>query len=140
MFKEKKQQQVFEGSGTKETLITIDTTIDPDGKWLKMEDPPVLLSPDEYAGQKQQQQNSTSEGGKTNLKKIIIDEVRFLPSNTFFHLVIHPSESVDNVPSGFAGCYLRYQGLVAQGNCFILIVVSFITHLCIPIESWEQTG
>ena len=101
---EKKQQQVFEG--TKETPITIDSTTDADEKRLKMEDPSVLLAPDEYAGQKRKRQNSTSEGGK---RKKIIDEVRFV--DLYYILFIWVELiSVDNVPSGLAGCYQRYQG------------------------------
>ena len=71
--KQHPQQQVFEG--TKETPITIDATIDADEKRLKMEDPSVLLAPDDYAGQKRKRQSSTSEGGK---RKKIIDEVRYV--------------------------------------------------------------
>ena len=54
----------------------------------------------------QAQYNSTSEGGKRNK---IIDDVRSLTSTTFFSFgLIHPF--VDNVPSGSACCYQRYQG------------------------------
>ena len=71
-----------------------------------MEDPSVLLAPDEYAGQKRKRQNSTSEGGK---RKKIIDEVRFV--DLYYILFIWVELiSVDNVPSGPAGRYQRYQG------------------------------